>query len=143
MQFTARSILYVDYKPCKQCRRRRGSLTGSPAMERALCVYVQHLNMHTHLKRHQPGVTISVAVEKKTSFANPGHDTISTTAVWEFRNANTITKFIGVFIAADLLTNKQLKKKFPLTVNRTVLYRTVTSKPRYVPNRDFCVPLHP
>ena len=21
--------------------------------------------------------------------------------------------------------------------------RTVTSKPRYVPNRDFCVPLHP
>ena len=25
-----------------------------------------------------------------------------TTPVWEFRNANAITKFIGVFIAADL-----------------------------------------
>ena len=63
--------------------------------------------MHTHLKRQHPGVTISVAVEKKTSFANPGHDTISTTAVWEFRNANTITKFVGVFIAAYLRVEKQ------------------------------------
>ena len=36
------------------------------------------------------------------SCANPAHNTISTTPVWEFRNANAITKFIGVFIAADL-----------------------------------------
>jgi hypothetical protein len=41
-------------------------------------------------------------VGKKTSCANPAHDNISTTPVWEFRNANAITKFIGVFIAADL-----------------------------------------
>ena len=32
-------------------------------MERALCVYVQHFNMQTHLKRHHPGVIITVAVE--------------------------------------------------------------------------------
>ena len=44
---------------------------------------------------------------------------------------------------SPLLTNKQLLKKFPLTMNRTVLYRTVTLKPRYVPNRDFCVPFTP
>jgi hypothetical protein len=34
-------------------------------MERALRVYVQHFNMHTHLKRPHPGVTITVAVKKK------------------------------------------------------------------------------
>jgi hypothetical protein len=58
--------------------------------------------LHTHLKRHHPGVTITVAGEKKKICANPAQDTISTTPVWEFRNANAITKFIGVFIAADL-----------------------------------------
>ena len=44
---------------------------------------------------------------------------------------------------SPLLTNKQLFYIFPLTMNRTVLHRTVTSKSRYVPNRDFCAPLHP
>jgi hypothetical protein len=54
------------------------------------------------LKRHHPGVSITVAVKKKTSCGNPAHDTISTTPVWEFRNAIAMTKFIGVFIVADL-----------------------------------------
>ena len=40
--------------------------------------------------------------EKKASCANPAYGTISTIPVWEFRNANSITKFIGVFIAVDL-----------------------------------------
>ena len=96
-------------------------------MEWALRVYVQHFNMHTHLKRHHRGVTITVAVEKKTSCANPAHDTISTTPVWEFRNANAITKFIGVFIVADLRPFSVVNKKavffnFPLNYE---LYRTV------------------
>ena len=68
-------------------------------MERALWFYVQHFNMHTHLKRHHPGVTITGAVKNKNKLCKPSS---STTPVWEFRNANAITKFIGVFIAADL-----------------------------------------
>ena len=57
---------------------------------------------------------------KKRICANPAHHTISTTPVGEFRNANAITKFIGVFIAADLwpfsVVDEQavLKKKNPL-----------------------------
>ena len=74
-------------------------------MDRAPCVYVQHFNMHTHLKRHHEGVTITVAVKKNT---------ISTTPVWEFRNANAITKFIGVFIAAYLRSEKHFFFHFPL-----------------------------
>ena len=98
-----------------------------------------------HLKRHHPGVTITVAVEKKKSCANPAHNTISTTPVWEFRHANAISKYIGVFIAADLrpfsvVDNRAVFLNFPLNYEP---YRTVTEKPRYVPNCDFCAPLHP
>jgi hypothetical protein len=69
---------------------------------------------------------------EKTSRTNPAHDTISTTPVWEFRNANAITKFIGVFIAADL-------RPFSVVDKQAVFLYF----PRYVPNRDFCVLLHP
>ena len=50
---------------------RRGSPTGCPAMDRAPCVYLQHFNMHTHLKRRHPGVTITVAVKKKSELYKP------------------------------------------------------------------------
>jgi hypothetical protein len=79
--------------------------------------------------------------EKKASCANPAHDTISATPIWEFRNAKAITKSIGVFIAADLrpfsVVDKQANKMFPLTINHTVLllYRTVTFVYHYTPNR--------
>ena len=44
---------------------------------------------------------------------------------------------------SPFLKNKQFFLISPLTMNRPVLYRTVTSKPWYVPNREFCIPLYP
>ena len=97
--------------------------------------------MHAHLKRHHPGVTIAVAVKKpKTSCSNPAHDTISTTPVWEFRNANALTKFIAVFIAADLRPFSVVDKQavflnLPLNYEpyRTVLYRDLKTEVRTEP----------
>ena len=47
-------------------------------------------------------VWLSLLLWKKNELCKPSSQHYFITPVWEFRNANAITKFIGVFIAADL-----------------------------------------
>ena len=70
--------------------------------------------------------------ENKSICANPGPDTISTTPVWEFRNANATTKFIVFFIAADL-------RPFSVVDKQAVIFKFPLNYEPYrpVPYRDF------
>ena len=99
---------------------RRGSPTGCPAMDRAPCVYLQHFNMHTHLK------SVTVAVPKKTQhyFNNP------CLGIQKCKYHNQVYWCFHCCWSTAIL---RCLKIFPLTMNRTVPYRDLKTEVRTEP----------
>ena len=75
---------------CRHCSKAIGYADGNTS------------NMHTHLKRHHPGVTITVAARKKRAVQTQLPTLFQQPLSGTSERANAITKSIGVFIAADL-----------------------------------------
>ena len=66
-----------------------------------------------------------------TSCTNPAHNTISTTPLWEFSNANAITKIIGVFIADYLYDSVSFHISFEKNIDIFPISPSPTSRYNY------------
>jgi hypothetical protein len=128
----------------------RGPITASPlrrpigprSTERALSVYAQHFNMHTHLKTNHPGVTITVALNKNKLCKPSSYFNNPCLGIQKCKCRNRVYWCFHCIwsTAIPLLTNKQLFYIFPLNMNRSVpwlknrgTYRNVTFVYCYTP----------